>query len=102
MPWTSWPATGCAACARGSDVADAAFAIELAGVSKRFGTLQALDGVTLRVRRGEVYGLLGPNGAGKTTLIRALVGLVAPEGGTVTVLGRRMPSLDVLGRIGYM
>ncbi len=64
--------------------------------------MRALDGVSLEVRRGEVYGLLGPNGSGKTTLIRMLVGLVAPDAGEVTVLGTRMPDLEVLGRIGYM
>ena len=79
-----------------------AFAVDADSVAKSFGTIKALDGVTLRVRQGEIYGLLGPNGAGKTTLIRMLVGLVAPDSGTVTVLGRRMPELDVLGRIGYM
>jgi ABC-2 type transport system ATP-binding protein len=78
------------------------YAVEVDGVIKRFGEVTALNGVTLRVRRGEVYGLLGPNGAGKTTLIRSLVGLVAPEGGTIQVLGRRMPQLDVLARVGYM
>jgi len=83
-------------------VAAEAYAVDVDGVVKRFGPQLALDGVTLRVRRGEVYGLLGPNGSGKTTLIRSLVGLVAPEQGTVTVLGRRMPQLDVLSRIGYM
>jgi ABC-2 type transport system ATP-binding protein len=79
-----------------------AFAVDVDSVVKSFGTLRALDGVTLRVRQGEIYGLLGPNGSGKTTLIRAIVGLVAPESGTVTVLGRRMPDLDVLGSVGYM
>src|SRR5437867_8963977 len=78
------------------------YAVEVDGVVKRFGSLPALDGATLRIRRGEVYGLLGPNGAGKTTLIRALVGLVVPDSGTVTVLGRRAPNLDVLARVGYM
>lgn len=78
------------------------YAVEVENVSKRFGAQPALDGVTLRVRRGEVYGILGPNGAGKTTLIRALVGLIVPDGGTVTVLGQRMPSLDILARVGYM
>lgn len=77
-------------------------AIDVNGVSKRFGSLVALDDVTLRVARGEVYGLLGPNGSGKTTLIRSLVGLVVPDAGTVTVLGKRMPDLGVLGRVGYM
>jgi ABC-2 type transport system ATP-binding protein len=79
-----------------------AFAVDVDGVAKSFGAQKALDGVTLRVRQGEIYGLLGPNGAGKTTLIRAIVGLVAPEIGTVTVLGHRMPDLDILGSVGYM
>jgi ABC-2 type transport system ATP-binding protein len=79
-----------------------AYAVDVENVVKSFGTQKALDGVTLRVRRGEIYGLLGPNGAGKTTLIRAIVGLVAPESGTVTVLGRRIPELDILGQVGYM
>ena len=78
------------------------YAVDVEAVVKQFGKQRALDGVTLRVRRGEVYGLLGPNGAGKTTLIRSLVGLVAPEAGTVSVLGQRMPQLGVLARIGYM
>jgi ABC-2 type transport system ATP-binding protein len=79
-----------------------AYAVDVDNVAKSFGTLKALDGVTLRVRPGEIYGLLGPNGAGKTTLIRAIVGLVAPDSGTVTVLGQAMPNLDILGSIGYM
>ena len=79
-----------------------AFAVDADSVVKSFGTLKALDGVTLRVRPGEIYGLLGPNGAGKTTLIRMLVGLVAPDSGTVSVLGKRIPDLDVLSQVGYM
>jgi ABC-2 type transport system ATP-binding protein len=79
-----------------------AYAVDVENVVKSFGTLRALDGVTLRVRAGEIYGLLGPNGAGKTTLIRAIVGLVAPDSGTVTVLGTPMPNLDILAKVGYM
>jgi ABC-2 type transport system ATP-binding protein len=78
------------------------FAVDVENAVKSFGTLRALDGVTLRVRQGEIYGLLGPNGAGKTTLIRAIVGLVATDSGTVTVLGQKMPNLDILSRVGYM
>ncbi|HKF75515.1 MAG TPA: ABC transporter ATP-binding protein [Candidatus Dormibacteraeota bacterium] len=77
-------------------------AIEVEDVVKRFGDLTVLDRVRLRVRRGEIYGLLGPNGSGKTTLIRCLAGLVRPESGIVRVLGRRLPAVDVLARIGYM
>lgn len=79
-----------------------AFAVDVDNVVKSFGTLRALDGITLRVRQGEIYGLLGPNGSGKTTLIRAVVGLVAPDSGSVTVLGRRMPDLNILSSVGYM
>jgi ABC-2 type transport system ATP-binding protein len=79
-----------------------AFAVDVDNVFKSFGAIRALDGVTLRVREGEIYGLLGPNGAGKTTLIRVIVGLVAQDAGTVTVLGHRMPDLDVLSQVGYM
>src|ERR1700682_2027259 len=78
------------------------FAVDVENVSKSFGGVKALDGVTLRVKQGEIYGLLGPNGAGKTTLIRSLVGLIVPSGGTVTVRGQRMANVNVLRRVGYM
>ena len=81
---------------------NATAAIQASGVRKRFGAVDALNGVDLRVEAGTIYGLLGPNGAGKTTLIRSLVGLVKPDAGELLVLGARMPARDVLGRIGYM
>ncbi|MCZ7563034.1 MAG: ABC transporter ATP-binding protein [Burkholderiales bacterium] len=62
-------------------------AIEIRGLSKRYGTLRALDGVDLAVAQGEFFGLLGPNGAGKTTLISILAGLARPDVGTARVLG---------------
>src|SRR5713101_7460773 len=77
-------------------------AVDIEGIRKNFGGLRALDGVNLHIKTGEIYGLLGPNGAGKTTIIRAIVGLVAPDAGTVTVLGRRMPDVDNLRNVGYM
>jgi ABC-2 type transport system ATP-binding protein len=88
--------------AAGDAAVSESYAVDVHGVGKHFGKLKALDGATLRVREGEIYGLLGPNGAGKTTLIRSIVGLIAPDAGTVTVLGRRMPNLDVLRGVGYM
>jgi ABC-2 type transport system ATP-binding protein len=66
-------------------------AVEVEGVTKRFrsgsDTITALDGVSLTVRKGEIFGLLGPNGAGKTTLISLLVGLTTPDEGVVRVCG---------------
>ncbi len=79
-----------------------AYAVDVDNVRKSFGSLHALDGVTIRVRQGEIYGLLGPNGSGKTTLIRVIVGLVIADAGTVTVLGRKIPDLAVLSQVGYM
>jgi ABC-2 type transport system ATP-binding protein len=82
--------------------ADPSLAVQVDALSKCFGAVRALDGVSLRVPEGMIYGLLGPNGAGKTTLIRTLVGLIAPDSGRVTVLGRGLPDRDVLAEVGYM
>jgi ABC-2 type transport system ATP-binding protein len=71
-------------------------------LSKRFGSLRAVDGVDLSVRSGEIYGLLGPNGSGKTTLIRLLVGLLRSTSGHAMVLGHAMPTKAVLAQVGYM
>jgi ABC-2 type transport system ATP-binding protein len=61
--------------------------IEVSGLRKSFGRTQALDGLDLRVRAGEVHGFLGPNGAGKTTTIRILLGLLRAGGGVARLLG---------------
>lgn len=57
------------------------FPIELDGITKSYGEVRALNGVSLRVRAGEIHGLLGPNGAGKTTLMRIIAGLVPQDSG---------------------
>ncbi|HJR70513.1 MAG TPA: ABC transporter ATP-binding protein [Gammaproteobacteria bacterium] len=74
------------------------------GLTKRFGTLAAVDRLDLTVRRREVYGFLGPNGSGKSTTIRMLCGLLAPSAGEIEVLGLRIPrDAEMLKRrIGYM
>jgi ABC-2 type transport system ATP-binding protein len=64
------------------------YAIETDGLSKTYGAVQAVDSVSLRVGRGEIYGFLGLNGAGKTTTIRALLGMIRPSAGSVKVLGQ--------------
>ena len=63
-------------------------AVSIHDVVKTFGSLRALDGVSLEIAEGEFFGLLGPNGAGKTTLISALAGLVRPDSGQLSVMGR--------------
>ena len=67
-------------------------AIEIKGVHKRFGKVQALDGIDLDVAPGEFFGLLGPNGAGKTTLISILAGLAIADSGTVRIMGHDVRS----------
>jgi ABC-2 type transport system ATP-binding protein len=71
-------------------------------LSKSFGEIEALRGLSLLIPRGQVFGLLGPNGAGKTTCIRLWLGLTAPSAGTAFILGRRIPPRSVLPRVGYM
>jgi ABC-2 type transport system ATP-binding protein len=78
------------------------FAVAAQGLRKNFGVIQALRGLDLRIRSGEIYGLLGPNGSGKTTFIRCVAGLLRPEAGTLTVLGGTARAAVSAGRVGYM
>src|SRR3984957_17229830 len=68
-------------------------AIEIDGLRKRFGPVQALDGMTFTVQPGYVTGFVGPNGAGKSTTVRVVLGLDAPDAGTATIGGRPYRSL---------
>jgi ABC-2 type transport system ATP-binding protein len=69
-----------------------AYAVQTEKLTKTFGDIVAVDGLDLRVDRGEIYGFLGPNGAGKTTTIRMLCGILEPTAGRGRVLG-----YDVVG-----
>ena len=79
-------------------------AIEVSDITKRFGSLTAVDSVTFSVQEGEIFGFLGPNGSGKSTLIRMLCGLIAPTAGTARVGGFDIRERidDVRQAIGYM
>ena len=75
--------------------------LQINDITKTYGSFRALDGVSLHVRRGTVFGLLGPNGAGKTTLIRIINHIIAPDSGTLLFDGHTMTDNDVM-QIGYL
>jgi ABC-2 type transport system ATP-binding protein len=79
-------------------------AIDVRGLTRRFGSFTAVDAITFEVREGEVFGFLGANGAGKTTAIKMLIGLLAPTSGQASVAGFDVltQAEDVRRRIGYM
>ena len=81
-------------------------AVNAVAVTKRYGALTALDGISMEVAQGEVYGVLGPNGAGKTTFLRMLFGLIRPDAGQVTLDGGDLTKAPMYRRaragIGYL
>jgi ABC-2 type transport system ATP-binding protein len=79
-------------------------AIDVTGVTKKFGDKTVVDHIDLSVRRGEIYGFLGPNGSGKTTFIRMLCGLLTPDAGTGTCLGYDVlkQQAEIKRHVGYM
>jgi ABC-2 type transport system ATP-binding protein len=84
-----------------SSAASDALAVEAVELVKDFGKTRAVNGVSLGVPVGSIYGLLGPNGAGKTTILRMLLGIIEPSSGTRRILGRERP-LEAAPEIGYL
>jgi ABC-2 type transport system ATP-binding protein len=80
------------------------YAIDVHDLNKRFGDKHVVNNVSMRVRKGEIFGFLGPNGSGKTTTIRMMCGLLKPDSGTGTCLGYdiRRDSADIKRNVGYM
>jgi ABC-2 type transport system ATP-binding protein len=80
------------------------FVIETTNLTKKYESLVAVDNLDLKVKADTIHGFLGPNGAGKTTTLKILVGLLKPDGGSVSVLGQELgwDKPDVRSRIGYM
>ena len=76
--------------------------LEITALIKRFGTLTAVDGISLTLAPGECLGLLGPNGAGKSTLIRSIVGRVIPNSGSVTIFGNAAQSTSARNALGWV
>ncbi|HYL71433.1 MAG TPA: ATP-binding cassette domain-containing protein, partial [Candidatus Dormibacteraeota bacterium] len=80
----------------------AELAIHTLELGKRYGGVVALAGLTMDVRRGEVFGFLGPNGSGKTTAVKLLLGLTDPSGGEAWVMGMPAGHRATRRRIGYL
>ncbi len=78
--------------------------IEVEGLHKSYGDIEALRGLDLSVEEGEIYGFLGPNGAGKTTALKVMMGLIQPDKGTVEIKGIEVDTKDIKarGRLGYL
>ena len=76
--------------------------IQTETLTKRYGQVEALRGVSIQVERGQIYGLLGRNGAGKTTLVKILLGIVKPTDGEAQLLGQRAGTVSVRQQIGYL
>lgn len=76
--------------------------IETRDLTKTYGSVRALDGLSLSIPRGGVYGVLGPNGAGKSTLFRILLGLIRPSSGEASVMGGRIGDITATRRMGSM
>src|SRR3954470_9858588 len=86
-----------------SSEASTGWAIDLKDVAKVYkGKVHALQGIEMRVRRGEVFGLLGPNGAGKSTLVKIIMTVIRPTTAQGTVLGSAVGHKPTLARVGYL
>ncbi|MEG0473094.1 MAG: ATP-binding cassette domain-containing protein, partial [Solibacillus sp.] len=80
------------------------YIVQTENLSKNFGKEQAVSGLDLKIRKGEIYGFLGPNGAGKTTTIRMLLGLMKPTAGKIKIFQKDIAKerIEILSKIGSL
>ena len=83
---------------------DGSAALQVETVSKTFGTIRAVDGISLSLRKGEILGLLGPNGSGKSTTMKMVLGVIKPDSGSVHILGRDVAkdAVETKQTVGYV
>ncbi len=86
------------------EVREMEYIVQTENLSKRFGKEQAVAGMDLKIRKGEIYGFLGPNGAGKTTTIRMLLGLMRPSSGTIKIFQKDITKerINILAKVGSL
>lgn len=87
-----------------NEVREVEYIVQTENLSKRFGKEQAVAGLDLKIRKGEIYGFLGPNGAGKTTTIRMLLGLMKPTSGKIKIFQKDVTKerIEILSKIGSL
>ena len=85
---------------RARDTSSTDAAIDVRGLKKNYGTLEAVRGIRFEVQRGEIFGLIGPDGAGKTTTFQILAGVMEATAGTAEIFGRA--ARDARSRTGYL
>jgi ABC-2 type transport system ATP-binding protein len=83
---------------------DDSIALEVEAVSKSFGTTLAVDGISLRLRKGEILGLLGPNGSGKSTTMKLVLGVIKPDSGAIHIFGKDVvrDAVETKQLVGYV
>jgi ABC-2 type transport system ATP-binding protein len=89
---------------QGTSRVDESISLELEAVSKSFGTTRAVDGISLKLRKGEILGLLGPNGSGKSTTMKLILGVIKPDSGTIRVFGKDVvrEAVETKQLVGYV
>lgn len=76
--------------------------ISISNISKSYGKHKIVSDISLDIEQGIIYGLLGPSGCGKSTMVKMIAGILKPDNGSISIMGKKMPDFEVMGQIGYM